>query len=62
MLPVTLIRQEITYYEAEPVADTAEDARAKAEQNALARMQTDMSEGAEVPWRSDVETLDGGCA
>ena len=60
VLPVTLIRQEITYYEAEPVADTAEDARAKAEQNALARMQTDMTEGVVDSWRSDVETLDGG--
>lgn len=60
VLPLTLIRQEFTYYEAEPVSDALEDARTQAEENALARMQADMTEGKVDTWRSEVEELEGG--
>lgn len=58
-LPVTIIRQDYTYYEPEALTDAAEDARAEAEQNALARMQADMQSGAVDTWSSEAEAVDG---
>lgn len=58
-LPVTVIRQEYTYYEPETAADSVEEARAQAEQNALSRMQDDMQAGVVERWSSEAEELDG---
>lgn len=58
-LPVTVIRQEYTYYEPETAADSVEETRAQAEQNALSRMQDDMQAGVVEHWNSEAEEVDG---
>lgn len=60
VFPVALVRQDYVYYEAgESAADPA-DVRAQMEENALARMQADMTDGKIVSWYSACETRDGG--
>lgn len=60
VFPVSLVRQEYTYYDAQTRQAAAADVRASLEQDILAHMQADMTDGTIDSWYSEAEERDGG--